>query len=74
MVLNGRMCSLFGGAFLNSDAKLQQDWLKIMFIFHFVVGGDVFLGMGFNFLGTRIRIGALPRWPGSRGLVRIFLF
>ncbi len=30
--------------------------------------------MGYNFFRTRIRIGALPRWPGSRGLVRIFLF
>ena len=30
--------------------------------------------MSFDFFGTRIRIGALPRLPGSCGLVRIFLF
>ena len=35
-------------------------------------GGAVFYWMGFNFFLTRIRIGALPRWPGSCGLVRIF--
>ena len=30
--------------------------------------------MGLNFFRTRIRIGALPRLPGSCGWVRIFLF
>ena len=30
--------------------------------------------MSFDFFGTRIRIGALPRLPGNCGLVRIFLF
>ena len=33
-----------------------------------------FFWMGYNFFGTRIRIGASPDCRGGHGLVRIFLF